>query len=281
MKYVLLLIAIVAAGLFLISHKTGIPLPELLASLPEKTASLIESVRNEDAKEPGHITNDEKQTTPYFAVTLTSGASITGRAEEDSPAGSLILTVPYGRITIREEDIAEKKPLIGEDAVVIETKLDEALQFAGTGKTHAPILDGGDSEEAESTTEPAAAATDAPAAHFNKPIAWKRSFETGAALAKQQNKNVMIDFSTSWCGWCTKLDEETFGDPKVRAWVNKYFVAVKIDGDKDKVLQPKYGVRGYPNIVFTDAAGNKLHQIGGFLPAAPFLAEMKKVKHTS
>lgn len=281
MKYVLLLIAIVAAGLFLISHKTGIPLPELLASLPEKVGTLIESVRNPGAQEPGQVARDEQTRTPYFAVTLTSGASISGRAEEESPAGSLILTVPYGRITIREEDIAEKKPLIGEDAVLIETKLDEALQFTGTGKTHAPILEGGDSEEAESTTEPAAAAADGPAAHFNKPIAWQRSFETGAALAKQQNKNIMIDFSTSWCGWCTKLDEETFCDPKVRAWVNKYFVAVKIDGDKDKVLQPKYGVRGYPNIVFTDAEGNKLHQIRGFLPAASFLAELKKIKHTS
>jgi thiol-disulfide isomerase/thioredoxin len=286
MKYLVLLVLTVVIALFLVSNKTGVPVPELLRSLPARAGALIDRERKDAARVPdeGARSSHEAQQTPYFKITLKSGASVSGRAENDSPDGSLRLVLPYGAITISEEDIAEKIPLVGEDAVVIEATLDQAAQFAGTGKTHAPILEGGDSQEksageSEAATEIAAAVE--PEAHFNRPISWKRSFETGASLAKQQNKNVMIDFYTSWCGWCTKLDEETFRDPKVRAWVNKHFIAVKIDGDKDKVLQPKYGVRGYPNIVFTDADGTKLHQVGGYLPAEPFLAELKKIKHTS
>lgn len=57
------------------------------------------------------------------------------------------------------------------------------------------------------------------------------NFEEGMKLAKKQDKEVIIDFYTDWCGWCTKMDKETFRDSAVVAIINKYFIAIKFNAE--------------------------------------------------
>ncbi|MCQ2297760.1 MAG: thioredoxin domain-containing protein [Bacteroidales bacterium] len=51
--------------------------------------------------------------------------------------------------------------------------------------------------------------------------------------AQQQNttKLYVVDFYTSWCGWCKKMDAETFNDPTVKKLLNKYYIPVKFDAE--------------------------------------------------
>ena len=55
------------------------------------------------------------------------------------------------------------------------------------------------------------------------------------AQAEQNNpkqaKMYFIDFSTSWCGWCKKMDNSTFADPVVAAILNQYYVPVKFNAE--------------------------------------------------
>lgn len=57
------------------------------------------------------------------------------------------------------------------------------------------------------------------------------SFEEGLKLAKKHDKEVIIDFYTDWCGWCKRMDNETFRDSAVVAIINKYFVAIKFNAE--------------------------------------------------
>lgn len=41
----------------------------------------------------------------------------------------------------------------------------------------------------------------------------------------------MIDFYTSWCGWCKKMDSETFSDPTVQKILNNYYNPVKFNAE--------------------------------------------------
>ena len=68
-------------------------------------------------------------------------------------------------------------------------------------------------------------------------VEWK-SIESVAKEAKL-SKMVFIDFSTSWCGWCKKMDKETFSDPVVAAILNKYYMPVHFNAEGNDAFEWK------------------------------------------
>lgn len=103
------------------------------------------------------------------------------------------------------------------------------------------------------------------------------SYQEILDLAKQQNKIVMIDFITDWCKWCVETDRKVYTNPGVAAFANEHQINWKIDAEKGEgpELAKKYGVKGYPTIVFASADGTEIDRIYGYLPAEQFLVKMK------
>ncbi|MBO4600610.1 MAG: DUF255 domain-containing protein [Bacteroidales bacterium] len=62
-------------------------------------------------------------------------------------------------------------------------------------------------------------------------IEWKTIEQASKTDTKSNTKLYFVDFYTSWCGWCKKMDRETFKDPTVIAIMNKYYIAVKFDAE--------------------------------------------------
>jgi len=116
------------------------------------------------------------------------------------------------------------------------------------------------------------------------------SYEDGMAKARKEGKFVMIDFYTTWCKWCKKLDAETYKDPKVAAALKANFVTVKIDAESGNSvvhemrkmtmseLAEKYGVSSYPAIWFVDKDGKKAKLLNGFLPPDSFLVYLDYIQ---
>ena len=106
-------------------------------------------------------------------------------------------------------------------------------------------------------------------------IEW-HTYEAGMSLASEENKPVMIDFYRDSCGYCVKLDDETYMDLDVIATSEK-FVNIKVDTGVENRLAREYGVEGLPTIVFTDSEGNETHRIVGFRDADMFDKNMRAV----
>jgi len=101
-------------------------------------------------------------------------------------------------------------------------------------------------------------------------IAWRRSLAAAQAEAKQSHKLLMVDFYTSWCGYCKKLDAETYTDPTVIKQTAQV-VTVKVDAEHEgKDLARKYGVNGFPTIMFLNESGGVEGFFDGFMPAPTF-----------
>jgi thiol-disulfide isomerase/thioredoxin len=105
---------------------------------------------------------------------------------------------------------------------------------------------------------------------------WAKSFDAAMASARSSNKLVMVDFYTDWCGWCKRLDKDTYTNAKV-IQLSDQVIPVKVNAEKEGIaVAKKYGVTQYPTILFINTSGQKEGAIGGYLPPEGFSGEMTK-----
>ena len=111
-------------------------------------------------------------------------------------------------------------------------------------------------------------------------VNWESDYNTALEKAKREKKLVMVDVYTDWCGWCKKLDRDTYANKDVEARLTNDFITLKINPEKslkNAKLAKQFGTRGYPHIVFLDAEGKKVSEIGGYQPAAAFLKRLDQI----
>jgi thioredoxin-related protein len=116
----------------------------------------------------------------------------------------------------------------------------------------------------------------------NGQLTWL-SFEQGLALSKKEKKMVVVDFYTDWCGWCKKMDKDTYGNASVMKFAKEKLVLVKVNAESNektrfrdkeysyRELAMAFGVTGYPATAFIDATGEVLTLVPGYIPADKFL----------
>lgn len=122
-------------------------------------------------------------------------------------------------------------------------------------------------------------------------MSWEEAIER--ATTDKRPKKLFIDVYTDWCGWCKKMDKETFQNPEVAAYMKENFYMVKLDAEQKEpiVYQGKTykyipsGRRGYhelaaallngrmsyPTVVFLDEQLNMLSPVPGYQKPEPFL----------
>ncbi|MCI0449904.1 MAG: DUF255 domain-containing protein [Chlorobi bacterium] len=94
------------------------------------------------------------------------------------------------------------------------------------------------------------------------------SFNEALANAKSQNKRIVVDVYTDWCGWCKKMDDEVYSSRKIKKLIKRSFILVKLDAEgynEITYLNKKYTEQdlalyfeayGYPTTVFLEPEGN-------------------------
>ncbi|MFL0684189.1 MAG: thioredoxin family protein [Algoriphagus aquaeductus] len=120
-------------------------------------------------------------------------------------------------------------------------------------------------------------------------IQWMK-FEEAIAANTKQPKMILVDVYTDWCGWCKKMDKETFTDPKVVAHLKKNFYTVKLNAENtqrkfefmgktytEAEMAAAMRVRSYPNFVVIEPGLQNIAQLPGYRPADAFLAGLNEL----
>lgn len=115
------------------------------------------------------------------------------------------------------------------------------------------------------------------------------SFEKAVELNKKNPKPFLIDIYTDWCGWCKKMDRDTYANPIIVNYINEKYHAVKMDGEGSEPItykdytfklqqqgRTKYheltaalmnGKLSYPTTVILNKEEKLLDRIPGYLDA--------------
>ena len=64
-------------------------------------------------------------------------------------------------------------------------------------------------------------------------VKWNTIEQSAKVNSSRNGKLYFVDFYTSWCGWCKKMDKDTFTDKVVAQILNTYFVPTKFDAEGD------------------------------------------------
>lgn len=94
--------------------------------------------------------------------------------------------------------------------------------------------------------------------------------------AKAENKHIIIDFYTTWCGPCKRMDKVTFVDDGVAAFLNAN-LSVKYDCEKGfgEELADRYKVVFYPTIVVIGPDGKEIDRALGYLDPEQYMETIK------
>ena len=96
-------------------------------------------------------------------------------------------------------------------------------------------------------------------------IEW-HPYEAGMARSRFEKKKAFIYFHAEWCAYCADMDRKTFTSPEVVALLNRSFIPIRVDSDREKAIASLYRVKGLPDIWFLSETGEVIGHRPGFIP---------------
>jgi thioredoxin-related protein len=91
----------------------------------------------------------------------------------------------------------------------------------------------------------------------------EKDVAAAVALAKAQDKRVIVDVGGEWCSWCHTMDGFIAANDDLKSLLNARYVWVKVNYSKENKNEaflsrwPK--IEGYPHLFVLDADGKLLH----------------------
>jgi len=123
------------------------------------------------------------------------------------------------------------------------------------------------------------------------------TWEEAIEASKENPKKIFIDVYTDWCGWCKRMDANTFSKAEVAKYLNENFYPVKFDAEQKEPIEfdghtfefVKSGRRGvhtlayslldgklgYPAVVYLDEEMRRITVSPGYREADQMMNELR------
>ncbi len=109
--------------------------------------------------------------------------------------------------------------------------------------------------------------------------AW-RPWDSGLKEAARTGRPVLVDVYTDWCGWCKRMERDTYSRPAVRDYLGSHYVTVRLNPESSKAaweVANRFRITGYPTTVFLKPSGEHLITVPGYVAAPRFLTLLRYI----
>ncbi len=94
-----------------------------------------------------------------------------------------------------------------------------------------------------------------------QPAAQLRTPEKADSVLQRQSKPVVIFVYTDWCRYCRLMEETTFKDPDLIAFLHRYFYFLKVNAEEKRPIR----FMGRMYYYRPTGAGTGIHELAAFL----------------
>ena len=112
--------------------------------------------------------------------------------------------------------------------------------------------------------------------HVDNPVDWHPWGDAALALARKEQKPILLSIGYAACHWCHVMAHESFEDDETARLMNEHFINIKVDREERPDLDSIYmsavtamtGQGGWPMTVFLTADGRPFYS-GTYFPKEP------------
>ena len=112
--------------------------------------------------------------------------------------------------------------------------------------------------------------------HKENPVAWHPWGDEALALAREEERPILLSIGYSSCHWCHVMERESFEDEDTAAYMNEHFVCIKVDREERpdvdaiymEAVQSMTGHGGWPLTAFLDTDAVPFYA-GTYFPPEP------------
>ncbi len=107
-------------------------------------------------------------------------------------------------------------------------------------------------------------------------IHWRAWGQDALDEAKKQDRMVLLSLSAIWCHWCHVMDETTYSNEEIIAFINEHFIPIRVDSDMRPDIDALYNQGGWPSTVIMTPQGEVLTG-GTYITPDDMLGRLKRL----
>jgi uncharacterized protein YyaL (SSP411 family) len=106
-------------------------------------------------------------------------------------------------------------------------------------------------------------------------VQWRSWGPEALEEARKKNRLVLLSLSAVWCHWCHVMDETTYSNDEIIAYINEHFIPVRVDADLRPDIDSLYNQGGWPSTAILTPQGEVISG-GNYIPPEEMLARLKR-----
>jgi uncharacterized protein YyaL (SSP411 family) len=108
-------------------------------------------------------------------------------------------------------------------------------------------------------------------------VKWQPWAEGTLAQAEHEDKLIYLDISPFWCSQCSQMDRDAYNDDSISLYINKNFIPVRVDPDREPDVGERYHLSGFPSCVILTPDGQAVGG-GTYLPNDSLVKLLRNVE---